>query len=253
MSYRSVLQPRPLMAQLDATDGVAFSPPAAWQARAASFLDWAGRQLWRTTDAAAQQQLVTLQAWGLTLRSILEADLGYNPRALCDRPERWGLPSKDSICIPAGLVVPWFVDGVIGKMTIHQTSAHDEDAPIVPGGYAPFYRLDQLQHGQPALVLDNPLRALVLQQRIGASAVVIGIMGWGGDVRERWRECLHQAAPLIVAPPCDALAVWCQEQFGPHVEVVSPLPTDPAALPRWIADVGLSDRAISDQPMRHAV
>lgn len=63
-------------------------PPVAWQERARSFADYAGRVLWSRDGV---EGLEMLRRRGLKDDTIRAAGLGYNPKELHDDPRRWGL------------------------------------------------------------------------------------------------------------------------------------------------------------------
>ncbi len=82
----------------------AAAPGAEWMARAGVFADWAAETLWAEAGVAGQRYLAQR---GLTEATWKAARLGWNPKVLQDRPERWGFQARENpVWLHAGVTIP---------------------------------------------------------------------------------------------------------------------------------------------------
>jgi hypothetical protein len=97
-------------------DPAPIPPSAQWKSRAAAFVSYAHDKLWND-----QRALCYLMGRGLIEDTIGTFNLGYNPRDLSDRAERWGLDGKP-IWLSSGIVIPHSKDGSIWFVNIRRPS-----------------------------------------------------------------------------------------------------------------------------------
>jgi hypothetical protein len=126
-------------------------PPAAWQAAARAFVEASITHL----RGDYQKPLDWLYRRGYRDATIEYGQIGYHPGAGTQGDQcfvsrsAWGLPDKGrKLWLPRGIVIPWFVDGVLWKLFIRR--------PIPPGAWEAVRRPPQdapVPRGIPATVL----------------------------------------------------------------------------------------------------
>jgi DNA primase len=107
----------PKSAQIRPLTRPTVAPCEAWQTRARAFCSWAVGQLWETPAALAY-----LRGRGLSAGTIFTAGLGWNPRAMRDKPDTWGLDGGP-VYLAEGLVIPCELDGVLWYVKVRQPKA----------------------------------------------------------------------------------------------------------------------------------
>lgn len=177
-------------------------PPLTWRDRAAEFIAYAQAQLLQPDNRAG---LDYLHGRGLTDETIGFAGLGYNPRDLKDRAARWGVVNRETIWLPAGVVIPWQVDGAFHRVNIRlirprRDANGGELKYIGPAGWSqsnPIYNADGMTPGKPILLVEGEFCALTVEQEAGdlVNAVATGSKDAGRA--GRWLARLA-AAPLVL-------------------------------------------------------
>jgi hypothetical protein len=164
-------------------------PPHEWQQAALAFAEQAQAALWGDYD----RPLTWLRGRGFTDATIAAAQIGYQPRDEWVSRAAWGLEpdgDKQNIWLPRGIVIPWFVDGLLWKLFIRR--------PIPPGAWEAVRRPPQdapVPRGIPATVLRclreqrSYLTVEVLARRCDLT---------GGDVQAALVEL--DAAKLVQRP-----------------------------------------------------
>jgi hypothetical protein len=222
---------------------LAAPPPEAWQARAETFCDWAGRRLW---GPEGRRALEWLQARGLNYRTILRAGLGFNPDDRYELRSEWGLPPEQDgqgrprrLWIPRGIVIPWCIDGEPWRVSLRRplspTQRAEGEATYiqVSGGTNALYGADTLQPGQPAMVVEGVFDALAIVQEAGDLVAAVAA-GTTGARRVRWIIRLAACEPVLLAFDADAggeeAAAYWQAVLGERARRWRPLIDDPAAM-----------------------
>jgi DNA primase len=208
-------------------------PPLLWQQQAQAVVHRAKRALWPSTG---QRPFDWLRGRGLTRLTVLHAELGYHPDERWDAPGEWGLSGEHAkVWLPRGIVVPWFVDGVLWKLVIRRP--HDNDGRgkyiAVSGSSNALYCADTLVPGKSAIITEGVFDALAVQQVAGdlVAAVATGTT-WAR--RMRWITRLALCRPILVAHDADgagevAANYWC-DVLHPHAHRWRPLVDDPATM-----------------------
>ena len=100
-------------------------PPASpWQERAREFTQYAQKQLWAESGLKAREYLHTER--GLKGETIRHFGLGYNPKAVYDRPvEKWGLSEGKSVYLSQGIVIPCQANGMLWYVQVRRPTASD--------------------------------------------------------------------------------------------------------------------------------
>jgi hypothetical protein len=89
-------------------------PPVLWQERGLAFVEWAHEQLLQ--DEVGRSYL---QGRGLTMDTIRQWKLGWNPQMWKRAANTWGLKSKDPIWLHPGIVIPHMdADGTLWGIKI---------------------------------------------------------------------------------------------------------------------------------------
>jgi len=169
--------PRPAPAAWEPREATA--PAAIWQERARAFLDGAIDTLWSERGAKMRAWLHTEK--GLHDATIKEACLGlaladkYEPRAT------WGLDpfikedgTEKMQWIPAGLVIPWVVNGDVIRLRIRRDEPGDGARYVIVSGSgtAP---LIMNQDGGAGLIVESELDSLLLNQEAGDFVFVVAM------------------------------------------------------------------------------
>lgn len=220
-------------------------PPVAWQERARSFADYAGRVLWSRDGV---EGLEMLRRRGLKDDTIRAAGLGYNPKELHDDPRRWGLEADHKpVWLPVGVVIPYTVDGELWLVKIRQLERTPRYVGVSGGTFQTLYNADALQPGRPAVLCEGELDALAVQQAAGNLAAAVATGTTGGAHRVKWLARLGLAEPVLIALDNDAAgneaAPYWLDALGERAKRWPPLRKDPgevlqadgpAALMAWV-------------------
>lgn len=218
-------------------------PCEAWQARAEAFIDWAGRRLWRATEDAERQREY-LYRRGLTNHTIISFELGYSPADFVRSRADWGLePDEDvgdRLWLPAGIVVPWFVDGALWRVTIRRPIEGPKKYYNVPGGTNTLFNVGSLMPGRPAVLVEGVFDAWAIHQAMGARCGAVA-SGTTGARRVVWMVRLALCRPVLVAfdsdPAGEEAAAWWLDALGQSAQRWRPLIDDPAKMLESGADV----------------
>ena len=91
-------------------------PPTEWIRKCSAFVDWCHEQLLKEARILAYVK----DCRGLSEDTIKAFQLGWNPQNLSRGRDLWGLEeklktdgSKQDIWLPQGIVIPYFVDGIL--------------------------------------------------------------------------------------------------------------------------------------------
>jgi DNA primase len=219
------------------------SPPSpTWQAQACTFTEACARTLWSAAGARARAYLA---ARGLDPEVIREARLGYHAVEQHAPREAWGLEARAKpIWLPAGLVVPWWVEGGLWRVEIRRLGAVKTARYVtVAGSGKTLYRGDTLQPGQPALLVEGGLDALALAQEAGDLAAIVAAGGTTGGRLEPWIGRLSRASRVLVAFDADAAgdaaAAWWVRALRGTGRRWRPYWNDPNAMLQAGADLRL--------------
>lgn len=191
----AMVRPLQTVAPEPIAPSVCTAPSDVWQASAEAFLAYCFDYLW---GKRPRPILDYLAQRGIPEDVAQWATLGYNPTPLYRPVDRWGVDGE-VVWLPAGIVFPWFVDGVLWKLNIRQLGRHTGDKYItVKGsGNAP-YLWQTLESRQPTVLVEGVFDALAVawatkahsmfseNQRIGVLAV--------GTTQARNLRWIHELA-----------------------------------------------------------
>lgn len=111
------------------TPGIAQTPQEIWQEHAEKLVAYAHEQLLNTPE-----QLSYLAGRGLDLEAVKKYRLGWLNRDEYRARQAWGLPEElkedkkpKRLWLPKGIVIPFFVAGVIHRVRIRKAELRNED------------------------------------------------------------------------------------------------------------------------------
>lgn len=96
-------------------------PSEAWRARARQFANYAALELAARDDAMTY----LTQDRFLTIETIREFGIGFNPANLYDAPAKWGVAGVHRVWLPAGIVIPHERDGELHFINVRRAMAGD--------------------------------------------------------------------------------------------------------------------------------
>jgi hypothetical protein len=230
-------------------------PSEAWQTPARAFVEWAQDTLW---EAAHEVQLDYLQSRGLNALTVVNRQLGYNPRPIERSRAAWGLTPHedygDRLWLPRGIVLPWFVGPVLWKIQIRRDDTDDPQKRYytVPGSANGLYGAAWLKPNRPAMLVEGVIDALAVQQEAGDVVAPLAC-GTTGARRAYWFSRLALASPVLLSfdneGPGEAAAVYWQRILGGSARRWLPTIKDPAAM----LERGLNVRAWVQAGLEHAL
>lgn len=179
-------------------------PPQIWQHRAAECVTYAQAQLWQP---AGRPGLDYLLSRGLTEATIWAAGLGYNPKDVTDQAARWGVTDRPTVWLPAGVVIPWYVDNGLHRLNIRllkprRDRTGNELKYIGPPGWAganPLYNADSITPHKPVILVEGEFCALVITQEAGELVTAAATGSKDSAQGGRWIARLTAAPQVLVA------------------------------------------------------
>jgi DNA primase len=155
-------------------------PPEAWQERAFSFAMQAQAILWDSAGSKMRRWL--REEKGLNDETIRKAGLGYNPTDICEQREAWGLPPATNDegkpkkqWLPAGLVIPFAMQGKVQRLRIRRSDPGDGNRYIIVSGSSMGPMILGNTQAKAAIVVESELDAILLWQEVGDLCDVIAL------------------------------------------------------------------------------
>lgn len=190
----TVSKPRPLL-----------TPPSTiWQQRANAFITYAQSQLWQSENSPG---LNYLTGRGLTGDTIKAAGLGYNPADITDKGEKWGLIAHKKIWLPAGVVIPWFIDDGLHRVNIRllhlrQNRNGRQLKYIGPSGWNganPLYNTDSITPHKPVILVEGEFCALTIRQEADDLITAVATGSMNAAQAGRWIARLASVPLVLIA------------------------------------------------------
>lgn len=183
---------------------IAQSPNQQWQTRGNALVIQAQQALYQPEGATA---LNYLHNRGITDHAIKWAKIGYNPQTSYDHASAWGLEDNKKVCIPSGIVIPWYIDNQLWSMNIrlnevegkHFQAREDAKYWMIKGSSNGLYNADAIQKDKPLIIVESELDALLIMIYAGD---VVNVVATGGIDRGRadnWILKIQKASPVIFA------------------------------------------------------
>ena len=210
-------QPRTAPAAWEPREATA--PAAIWQERARVFLDGAIDTLWSERGAKLRAWLRTEK--GLHDATIKGACLGLN---LADKSEpraTWGLDiqrkedgTDKKQWLPAGLVIPWVVNGDVQRLRIRRNDPGDGPRYVIASGSGTAPATWNLERGA-AVIVDSELDGLLLSQETGDFCAVVALGSATSKTNKESHDLLRAMPIILVALDTDEAGAKAAWKFWP--------------------------------------
>jgi DNA polymerase-1 len=232
------------------------APPAQWQTTARAFVRHCQHLLWSEEGTHARAYL---SRRGLRESTIQRARLGYHPRQAYGGPKEWGR----SITLYQGIIIPWFFEGSIWRITIRNEQRADGEGRYrqLVGGSNGLYLADSLRVKRPVVMTEGEIDALSLAQECSDVVTVVATGTTQGSHTPRWVALLAQQERVLVAFDAEAkgdtAAVWWLERLEnaqrlrPWWKDANQMLQDGADLRQWVT--ASLDPALPEQPPQEEI
>ncbi len=178
-------------------------PKIKWQEKAAVFLEWIRNRI-------PKQARDWLHGRGLTDETIQAFKLGWNPNDFYRDRQTWGLGAKEKkkLWIPAGLVIPYVLDGKVIRLRIRRPdesmkTEKDSRYVLISGSDTKPLVLPCSSDSQAWLIVESELDALLVHQQAGDFVGTIAL----GNAQSRpdtgTNETLKDAESILIALDSD--------------------------------------------------
>jgi len=196
-------------------------PPAEWIRKCSAFVDWCHEQLLKEAEILAYVK----DCRGLSEDTIKAFHLGWNPKNLSRGRDLWGLDeklkddgSKQDIWLPKGIVIPYFVDGILQRARIRRIDRKGntpEKGPayaIVSGSTSGAMisaamitdvSLPEVFCQQVLVVVESEFDAILLNQEAGHLAGMVALGSASARPDKRAFEILEASDLILVALDSD--------------------------------------------------
>jgi hypothetical protein len=160
-------------------------PPAVWRQALRKIIKTSKKDLRAPRWAA---KLSYLHQRGLNDATIDAAKLGYNPQWL-------NLTiNGQHITIGPGLLIPWYIDGLLWAVHIRPDSGKPKYIYVAGGKNAgALYNADAIRSGLPVVAVEGEFDALLMQQQAGDLAAFVATGGASGHIPAGYREAVAAA------------------------------------------------------------
>lgn len=143
------------------TPDPAIPPSEMWQHTAKAFVDWSFMNMWKKGSVDAISYLERRQISGGT---AMRHYIGYNPKTLYRPKSKWGLSSDESetLVLPEGIVIPYFVDGKIWKVEIR--SIEGKNKHTIAGSANALWGYDDIKPNKPIMLTEGVINGLTIAE-----------------------------------------------------------------------------------------
>jgi DNA primase len=245
------------------------APNEQWQARALAFVRTCQPLLWAPEH---HRVLAHVRDRGLADETLEVAEIGYNPTDRYAPRNDWGLPPAENahgrpkgLWLPRGLVIPWYVDGKLWKVTIRRPLSREQQQRgeakyvTVPGSTNVLYGIDWGRPTEATVLVEGPIDALVVQQdavwlpnpAAGGESLPVAAAACGttGARHRHWISRLAQCPQVLIALDNDpdpakgeaAAQYWLQAlpangvRWRPYVKDVAAMKEAGMDVYTWVA------------------
>jgi len=204
------------------------APPEAWQTKATTFAMQAQARLWESVGAKMRQWL--REEKGLSDTTIKQAGLGFNPADIYEQREVWGLEpmlndkgNPKKIWLPAGLVIPFSLQGKVQRLRIRRNDPGDGDRYIVASGSYMGPMILENPKTKAVILVESELDAILIKQEAGDLGVVVSLGSAQAKPNKATEELLRAAQTILIALDDDeagAKAAWTfwKQKYGKKVK-----------------------------------
>lgn len=185
----------------DWTPREAPSPAALWRQKAAAFADYAHAELLKSDD-----QLAWLSGRGITKETAVRFKLGWNPKKLWRKKAAWGLDDDGKkLYLPAGLVIPWSLDGQIHRLRVRQVDGEEPRYLVIKGsGTAAMAVRPAEGEARAWVVVESELDAILVAQEAGDIVGALSLGNSSAKPDESISDALSKATFILVSLDFDA-------------------------------------------------
>ena len=148
---------------------------------------------------------------GLTAETIQVAGLGLNPADRYESRAQWGLPERTQeeeqtkgVWLPKGVVIPWLLDGRIGRINIRRPVGEPKYYQLPGGMPIALYNADAVTVTKAAMLVEGEFDALTILQEAGDLIVPVATGTTMGARRAKWIARLYLPPTVLVAFDQDA-------------------------------------------------
>ena len=197
----------------------ATAPATKWQERARVVLNGAIDTLWSERGANMRAWLRTEK--GLHDATIKGACLGLN---LADKSEpraTWGLDiqhkedgTEKKLWLPAGLVIPWVVNGDVHRLRIRRSDPGDGARYVIVSGSSMAPATWNLERAA-AVIVESELDGLLLNQEVGDLCMAVAMGSAQAKPDAATHSALKAAAVLLAALDTDEAGAKASWKFWP--------------------------------------
>jgi DNA primase len=173
-----------------------------------------------------------LQRRGLEGIAVDHFRLGYLPADRHEAGSAWGSPdSAERVFLPAGIVIPWYVDGRVWRLNIRRLQGSPKY--IGPTGWKnAMFNADTMPLKRPVVMVEGEVDAMMIHQHAGDLVHPIATGSTQGARLQRWHYLLQAADRVILAFDADdagdAAAAYWRELLPDNAERLRPDDHDPA-------------------------
>ena len=179
----------------------AIAPNEIWQQTAKAFLDWSFKKLWYGGAMNAIRYLNKRQISGIT---AMRHYIGYNPSVIYRPREKWGLgtDTSDTIVIPEGIVIPYFVDKQIWKIEIRATEGGNKHT--IAGSVNSMWGYDTINPTKPIMLTEGVINGMTIAEysRQMIQPVALGAVTHGRKIK--FMSKLASAPVVLISTDCDS-------------------------------------------------
>ena len=184
-------------------------PRDIWQEKTTALIEWASKKLWSPVGAEGQRLLETK---GISRTTAEKFKLGWLPADQFRDREQWGLESEvrpdgrpKKVFFPAGLTIPYEVDGQIVRVRFRRKDPKGSDRYILlPGGNTRPYMIGQ---GQKWIITESELDAILLFQEVGDQTGIIALGNAQAKPDKDTTKILRQAEVILVSLDSDEAGI----------------------------------------------
>lgn len=191
-------------------------PTASWQKKAEEFCETSHQRL--LIDPQAVRFLKT--KYGLTLETIHNYRIGWNPEKRFQHRSEWGLdePQK-KLCLPRGPVISDLLEGGVSKLKIRDLDWIEEDPygkyKQIPGS-SNRTSVIGLRTNQIALVVESEFDGMLLVQEIGEFCTCVALGGATKKPDSETINWLKKRGLILYSLDCDKAGREQYEYWRSH-------------------------------------
>lgn len=198
----------------------ATAPLEQWQATARAFLDGAIDTLWTPQGEA-------MRAWlrekkGLHDATIRKAGLGLSLANSFEPRASWGLETafrEDGTerrqWIPAGLVIPWIVNGAVHRLRVRRSNPGDGSRYVIVSGSCAGPMTWNLERSAAVVIVESELDGLLITQQAGDLCAVVALGNAQAKPDRFTHEALKRAVCVLVSLDTDTAGARASWAFWP--------------------------------------